>query len=72
MVDPAYVTCFDGAGSLKSIRLVDLDAEYEKMRAATNVWNLALYLYWDIAFSGWWSVPKSRWRPNGFNLSPDG
>lgn len=71
MADPAYVPRFDKTGSLESVRLVDLAAEYEKVRAATNVWNLALNMYWNIAFSGWWSVPKSRWLPNGFDLRQD-
>lgn len=72
MEDPTYVTCFDGMGSLKSIRPVDLAAECEKVRAATNVWNLALNMYWNLEFSGWWSVPRSRWLPHGFDLRPDG
>ena len=71
MSDPAYVTRFDKTGSLEAVRLVDLATEYEKVRAATNVWNLALNMYWNIAFSGWWSVPKSRWLPDGFDLRQD-
>lgn len=72
MADPAYVTSFEkDTGALKSVRLVDLAAEYEKMRAAINTWGIALNLYWDIAFSGWWGVPKSMWRPTGFDFRRD-
>ena len=65
MADPTYVTCFDGAGSLKYVRLVDLDAEYEKVRAATNVWNLALNMYWYLEFSGVWVWGKPHFKKYG-------
>lgn len=67
--DPAYVTRFDKAGSLESVRLVDLAVEHEKVRVATNVWNLALNTYWNLSFTGWWAIPQSMWRPHGFDFT---
>lgn len=59
MEDPTYVVRFNRTGSLESVRLVDLDAEYEKMRAATMVWHFALVVYWDLTF-GMWSADRNR------------
>lgn len=68
ITEPACVVHFDRTNSLESAEIIDLAAEYEKVRVATDVWNIALNIYRDITFGTWRSTPESRWSPPEFDL----
>lgn len=66
MVDPVCVSPF--RADLESAEMVDLNAEYKKIQAITDAWNIALNIYRDIEFGTWRLTPKLWQSPPEFDL----